>query len=214
MATVDRATAPAVAVTADDTVHVERVGAGAWERARTVRLRALEDAPDAYWSTLSDEGALSVPQWRSRLDRLNAATFLAVVDGDDVGIVVGAAHHAQPSEAGLYSMWVASQVRGRGVGDALIAAVVDWARAAGYRRCGWTSPTPTRTRCACTSAPASSRPARCCASRRRGRTSSNTSARWICVPEPAATLSTGAVTCVAGDALRCEPRHRGATVCG
>jgi ribosomal protein S18 acetylase RimI-like enzyme len=34
----------------------------------------------------------------------------------------------------LISMWVAPHVRGCGVGDALIAAIVDWARRNGARR--------------------------------------------------------------------------------
>jgi ribosomal protein S18 acetylase RimI-like enzyme len=59
-------------------------------------------------------------------------TFLAVVDGTDAGLAVGAPHHNIPGDAGLYAMWVAPDARGRGVGTALVAAVVDWARAAGH----------------------------------------------------------------------------------
>lgn len=95
-------------------------------------MRALCDAPDAYWTTADDEAELSPAQWRARLDRSDTVTFVAVIDGTDAGLVVGAPHHEVAGDAGLYAMWVAPDARGQGVGSALVAAVVDWARAAGH----------------------------------------------------------------------------------
>lgn len=115
-------------------VVVERVGPTHWARARAIRLQALRDAPDAFWSTFEQEAALDDAVWRQRLERREAVTLLGVVDDADVGMVVGAPHHAQPTDAGLYAMWVAPSARGRGVGEELISAVVDWARSAGYPR--------------------------------------------------------------------------------
>jgi ribosomal protein S18 acetylase RimI-like enzyme len=116
------------------TDRIDRVGPEAWSRLRGVRLRALGDAPDAFWSTTEGESRLAVDVWRRRLARPDAATFLAVRDGVDVGLAIGAPHHVHPSDAGLYSVWVAPAVRGSGVADRLITAVVDWARAAGHPR--------------------------------------------------------------------------------
>lgn len=116
------------------TDHIERIGPESWTRARGVRLRALQDAPDAFWSTTDGEARLAVPVWRRRLARSDAATFLAVRDGRDVGLAIGAPHHVHPTDAGLYSVWVAPEVRGSGLADRLILAVVDWARAAGHPR--------------------------------------------------------------------------------
>lgn len=116
------------------TDRIERVDADAWARARGVRLRALRDAPDAFWSTTEGEARLAVSVWRRRLARPDAATFLAVRDGRDVGLAIGARHHAHPRDAGLYSVWVAPEVRGSGLADQLVMAVVDWARAAGHPR--------------------------------------------------------------------------------
>jgi GNAT superfamily N-acetyltransferase len=114
-------------------VIVERVGARDWRRARDVRLRALADTPDAFGSTLDGELQFDDARWIERVSRGDAATFLARADdGADVGIAVGAAN--AENEAGLYSMWVAPEARGKGAGDALIEAVVAWARARGFAR--------------------------------------------------------------------------------
>lgn len=112
--------------------EIVRAGPDDWRRVRAVRLRALRDAPDAFWATAAEEAALSEAQWRERLAL--AATFLALRDGDDVGLAVGGPHWREPSDAGLTGMWVAGPLRGSGTATALIATVVAWARVAGYRR--------------------------------------------------------------------------------
>lgn len=113
--------------------RIERIGPDGVERVRAVRLRALEDSPDAFWTTLDEELATPAERWRERLAAPDAATFLAHRDGLDLGLVVGAPHHEGDGGAGLYAMWVAPETRGAGVGDALVAAVVAWARSAGHR---------------------------------------------------------------------------------
>ena len=62
------------------------------------------------------------------------ATFVAVVNGEDVGLVRGVRDDLLPDAAWLISMWVSPEVRGQGVGEALIDAVVEWARNSGARR--------------------------------------------------------------------------------
>lgn len=112
---------------------IERIRPEGFQRARSLRLRALEDAPDAFWVTAEQEARTTAAEWRHRIARSDAATFVASRDGVDVGLVVGARHHDHEGDAGLYAMWVAPRARGSGVGSALIEAVVRWARAAGYR---------------------------------------------------------------------------------
>jgi GNAT superfamily N-acetyltransferase len=105
-----------------------------WQRVRAVRLRALADAPDAFGTTLAEDEARSADSWRDRLAREDHATFLAVVDGRDVGMAVGGPSWRGDTTAGLYGMWVAPEARGQGVGDRLIEAVVAWARSRGHPR--------------------------------------------------------------------------------
>jgi ribosomal protein S18 acetylase RimI-like enzyme len=112
---------------------IERVDADAWERVRAIRMRALQDSPDAFWVTADEEATTAATEWRQRLERPDAATFVAHRDGVDVGLVVGAPHHRYEGDAGLYGLWVAPEARGAGVGAALISTVITWARAAGYR---------------------------------------------------------------------------------
>ena len=102
-----------------------------WRRVRAVRLRALADTPDAFASTLDHELGMPDEQWPRRLATRDAATFIAVSDDHDIGIAVGA---ALADAAGLFAMWVAPEARGKGAGDALVRAVIVWARDNGHER--------------------------------------------------------------------------------
>ncbi|MCG8588039.1 MAG: GNAT family N-acetyltransferase [Proteobacteria bacterium] len=95
---------------------------------RELRLRALRDAPDAYSSTFEESSRRPLESWSTQIAAM--ATFIAVRDGRDVGLVRGATDGSDPDTAWLLSMWVAPDARGTGVGDALVDAVVGWARSA------------------------------------------------------------------------------------
>lgn len=108
-------------------MQIDRLGAHEGERLRAVRLAALGDAPDAFGGTLAEAAARPPEQWRQQIVELT--TFVAVLDGRDVGMVRAAPHPSEPDTGELLSLWVAPVARGRGVGEALIDAVVAWARA-------------------------------------------------------------------------------------
>lgn len=114
-------------------VAIQRIQVDGWERARDVRLRALREAPDAFWTTADEEVATTADKWRERVSTSDSATFVAVRDGVDVGLAVGAPHHEHQGDAGLYALWVAPEARGTGVATALVEAVVGWARSVDYR---------------------------------------------------------------------------------
>ena len=107
-----------------------------WQALRDIRLAALRDAPDAFASTYAEQAAFEETEWRQRIAR--GGTFLAFVpeaDASDVpeadasepaGLAGG--YQQGPGTVGLISMFVRPRARGRGVGEALIAAVLDWAR--------------------------------------------------------------------------------------
>lgn len=116
----------------ENRTRVERLRPDEWERLRTIRLRALRDAPDAFGVTAARAAERSPESWREGLDHL--ATFVATRGGADIGLVRGAPDQDSPDGAWLISMWVAPEGRGLGVGDLLIASVVSWARTEGFGR--------------------------------------------------------------------------------
>lgn len=113
-------------------VIIERLTTGHEECLRALRLRALAESPDAFASTFDDVSALPFEQWRRQLAEL--ATFVAVDDGRDIGIVRGAPHTDVSDTVYLCSMWVAPDARGRGIASALVDSVVTWATAEGFAR--------------------------------------------------------------------------------
>jgi ribosomal protein S18 acetylase RimI-like enzyme len=116
-------------------MSIERLGPQEWERLRTVRLRALKDAPNAFATTLREADAWSADVWRQQAANIVAlVAFIAKLDGQDAGIVRGTPDTNDPSAAFLISMWVAPTARGKGVGDALIDALVGWGRGTGVTR--------------------------------------------------------------------------------
>jgi ribosomal protein S18 acetylase RimI-like enzyme len=105
-----------------------------WARVRALRLAALADAPDAFWATLAEEAHQPERWWRARLEDPARTTLLAVLDGRDVGLAGVGPHHDEPTDAGLYSVWVDPSARGRGLVGLLVTAAADVARRRGHRR--------------------------------------------------------------------------------
>lgn len=120
-------------------IEVVRAGVDDWERVRAVRLRALADAPDAFWTLLEDDEQRPPESWKVHLRSDGEISLLGMHEGRDAGLVWGAPHHShlgeEPSqirEAGLYGMWVAPEARGTGLAEALVRGVIEWARDAGF----------------------------------------------------------------------------------
>ena len=97
----------------------------------SLRLQAVVDAPDAFETTLARERARTGEDWKTWIEE--RATFLLEADGIPRGLVAGVPHRDDPTAAYLIAMWVHSDVRGRGGGDALVASILAWARREGLR---------------------------------------------------------------------------------
>jgi len=100
-----------------------------WRVLRDIRLAALRDAPNAFGSTYAKQAASIEADWRRRISR--GGTFFAYVpevDGNEPAGLVGA-FQEKPGTVELVSLWVRPQARGLGVGEALVDAVIKWARA-------------------------------------------------------------------------------------
>lgn len=112
---------------------VRRVTAGEWRALRDVRLRALQDAPEAF-ETRYEEACLRPEEWwvdwAARSAVGDAQAMFLAWDGDEPVGIVGT-YVEDSGDRWLISMWTAPASRGRGVGRALVDAVVTLARAAG-----------------------------------------------------------------------------------
>jgi GNAT superfamily N-acetyltransferase len=99
-----------------------------WQAWRDIRLQALRDAPDAFSSTYAEQIKLGEAYWRQRVE--DGGLFLAWIPEVNASEPAGMAggYQAAPGTVELISMFVRPQVRGRGVGEALIDAVIGWAR--------------------------------------------------------------------------------------
>ena len=102
-----------------------------WQRLKRIRLAALQDAPEAFGTTLAAAQGWPDDVWCQQARDI--PTFVATDGGVDVGIA-RCATEGSTEDAYLISMWVAPVARGRGVGEQLVEAVSEWALAAGFSR--------------------------------------------------------------------------------
>lgn len=100
-----------------------------WDQLRRVRLRALADTPEAFASTLAEERDLPEDRWHGWTTPTDSsANFFAIEDAEPCGMVAVFREPEDPALAHLVAMWVDPAFRRRGVGGALIDAVVEWCR--------------------------------------------------------------------------------------
>jgi GNAT superfamily N-acetyltransferase len=115
----------------DDPVEVRVVGPDEWSTWREIRLRALQDSPSAFGSTYARELAFTEDDWR---DRLGSADGVCVLAGDVARpIGMGGGFQDLPGFLHVVAMWVDPAARGRGVGQAVLRSLADWAGAHGLR---------------------------------------------------------------------------------
>jgi ribosomal protein S18 acetylase RimI-like enzyme len=112
-------------------IEVRRVRADEWQELRALRLEALENAPDAFWTRYEEAVERPEEAWR---EWTAMPCHVAVESGRLVGMVAGASDSDDPSAAHLIAMYVTPAARSRGVGDALVEAQLAWARAEGFER--------------------------------------------------------------------------------
>jgi GNAT superfamily N-acetyltransferase len=108
-------------------VHVRRATREDWRGLRELRLRALEESPDAFLATLAEAQARTDEEWRDWVT--SGAIFVDDAFGGMAGGFV-----TDEGDVMLWGMWVAPDRRGSGLAEALARAVIEWARAEGVTR--------------------------------------------------------------------------------
>ena len=115
------------------TVTIRPARADEWSRWRETRLRMLRDDADFFSTRYDDMVREPDKMWRDWVGEaaVGDQKTIFVADENDQWLgVVGAFMRVNPLEVQLISMWVDPAARGRGIAQALIRAVAEWARGA------------------------------------------------------------------------------------
>jgi ribosomal protein S18 acetylase RimI-like enzyme len=108
-----------------------------WAIYRAIRLRALQDSPDAFATTFAEQQTRSDESWSGRLAAAAMSgsdhPLVAQCDGNPVGLAWAKADAADPSVVEIFQVWVAPGARGKGIAAGLLRESVHWARTRGAR---------------------------------------------------------------------------------
>lgn len=104
--------------------------ANEWRAYRDLRLRALQEAPDAFCSTFA--GARQIPDadWQARLANIQSDRdypIAALLADQPIAMAWATIDSSYPTHANLFQMWVAPECRGQGVGKQVVQAAIAWA---------------------------------------------------------------------------------------
>jgi ribosomal protein S18 acetylase RimI-like enzyme len=105
-------------------VHIRRLGPADSGDYRTIRLKALETAPEAFGSVHAVEAARPLSDFAERLE--SSVVFGAYTAGDIVGMA-GLKQETGPRDSHKGFVWgfyVEPDMRGQGVGAALMEALI------------------------------------------------------------------------------------------
>jgi GNAT superfamily N-acetyltransferase len=113
-------------------ITIRRIQASEWRSLRSLRLEALQDSPRSYGSTYAREVTRTDAEWQERASAgaagLDEVAVAAVVDAQWVGMARG---YLELPAAHLIAVYVQPAWRGRGIGQGVSGAVVEWARERG-----------------------------------------------------------------------------------
>jgi GNAT superfamily N-acetyltransferase len=111
---------------------------------RELRIRVLSDSPDSFSETASEVEARPLSYWddltRSVTEPNRHVMFVAFEGDAAVGTTYGILDHERSGAGRVGGMWVEPSQRRRGIGRALLGAVLDWARERGLKRVGLWAP--------------------------------------------------------------------------
>jgi GNAT superfamily N-acetyltransferase len=113
-------------------IAVRAVRPGEHEPLRELRTRAMAEDPDAFGGTAAAEAAHAPERWLALAEGVGdeggeATVYVAIDDGEWVGMAAGRWFDPDRGIAQLWGMWVAPGHRGQGLGVRLVQSVRGWA---------------------------------------------------------------------------------------
>lgn len=113
-------------------VTVRGVAEGEAEALKSVRVRALEDSPNAFIQSVAEAEAEPIAVYEERIASTLRGETLNLVAVDESGSFVGlAAGIPWEGRTRVVSVWVDPTIRGSGVGAELVERIVAWSIARG-----------------------------------------------------------------------------------
>lgn len=95
-------------------------------RFKAIRLRSLLESPDAFGTKFETANNWNDENWISQVQKMH--TFIATIDGPDVGVVRLVKDENNSEIAWIISMWIAPEARGKKVGSKLLQFVIEFAK--------------------------------------------------------------------------------------
>jgi ribosomal protein S18 acetylase RimI-like enzyme len=112
-------------------VTIRPFQANEWRAYRDLRLRALQEAPEAFCSTFASARQIPDADWQARLAHIQPDhdyPIAALLAEQPVAMAWVTIDRNHPTHANLFQMWVAPEYRGQGVGRQVVQAAIAWAR--------------------------------------------------------------------------------------
>ena len=105
---------------------------------RDLRVRSIEDAPDAFAPTIQEVRSEPDSYWEALCASIvgspDQEVFLAFSENEACGVAYGRVDGELRESAHLGGMWVAPRARGCQLGSRLASQVLAWATSVGCRR--------------------------------------------------------------------------------
>jgi len=118
-------------------IAIRRIEPQEWPKYRELRLRSLQESPDAFGSTYSLEVARPDDVWATRVRDAAASgkdiALFAQTGNDLCGLSWCKVFPEDPDIANLFQMWVAPEYRRVGVGGRLLTEAISWASTTGAK---------------------------------------------------------------------------------
>lgn len=108
-----------------------RIREDEWQRAASIRIRALEDSPEWFSGDLHVENARSERDWRALVEQCYWINFLS--DKEDVGMMtVEKADPIRGTDCWVAGCWVVPRLRGRGITSKMVEKLDEISRIEGW----------------------------------------------------------------------------------